>query len=124
MLWVAAPESFDPAGLAVVVVALGVAAVLLAAVAWLGRKGALQPNAVVGIRTPRTLEDRQLWYQVHHANAPWQFAGSAVTFCALLGMVLSDRFPVQVTLMVVATVALLVPCVVALVQVRRLGGPA
>lgn len=97
-----------------IVLVLGAVAFVVIGVLSLLQK--LPRNAIVGIRTPFTLESDRNWYATHRAGAPWMiFGGVAVMMAsiaflpfALIGK-LSDA--AALTIIIILTVLLLVSAI-------------
>jgi uncharacterized membrane protein len=72
-------------GIPVVRIVMGAVGALLA---FSGRLlGQVEPNRLIGIRTPATLRDPALWARVHQGAAPWFYAhGGSLGLAALLGV--------------------------------------
>ena len=62
-------------------------------IARLCRSGTLEPNSMIGIRTPITLSSREAWIAAHHAAAPGLSVAGAVMFVA--GAALAVATPSQ-----------------------------
>lgn len=93
-----------------VVVLLALAGALLLATAWLGARGRLRRNKVLGIRVPSTLRSDAAWAAAHRAAAaPFAAAGVVALLGAVAAAGASDETTppiaiVTVTLVTAATV--------------------
>ncbi|UUZ82377.1 SdpI family protein [Paenibacillus sp. P26] len=93
----------------------GVGAVLMVSGNYMGR---LRHNYMIGIRTPWTLENEEVWRRTHRMAGP-------LTMLAGFGVVIAAFFPGTAafwTLIAAALVSGFVPAIYSYVLYRRLGG--
>ncbi|WP_017571899.1 SdpI family protein [Nocardiopsis halotolerans] len=91
-----------------VMVVLAIAPLALMVSGYLGARGRIRPNMVVGIRTAYTLSDDDAWYAVHFRSAPWTIASGVVMALAIVLFPFLDDVRLQLAAILVPTAAGLV----------------
>jgi uncharacterized membrane protein len=100
-----------------VLLLLLLASAIVTVVGILGLLAKLPPNALVGIRTPYTMQSRDNWYAVHRAAAPvliWGGIAATMTSLAFLPFAVAGKLGTGlVSGIALAVAALLVASAVA-----------
>ncbi|MGW5262457.1 SdpI family protein [Microbispora sp. NPDC004025] len=71
-------------------VCLVVLGAVLVAMGRMGARRTLAPNALLGIRTRRTMASERVWYDVHALAAPWSLAAGLVALIGIIPVLLLE----------------------------------